>query len=140
MPRLTAEQIDAFLIEHDFEAAREIARIEALHEREIVLRMPFRPAYVRPGGTVSGPALMTLADTAGYFLVLAMQGPIALAVTSSLQINFLAKPAKADVIAHARMLRLGARLAVIAVEMRSEHHDDLVAHATVTYAIPTPKS
>ncbi len=136
MPRMTAEEIDAFLISVDFPGAREFATIETITDRELTLRMPFRPAYVRPGGTVSGPALMTLTDTAAFFLILAMQGPLALAVTSSLDIHFLAKPKQADVIATARMLKLGKRLAVTAVELRSDGESELVAHATVTYALP----
>ena len=137
MPRMTAEQITTFLADVGFHPALEFARIETIAERAITLRMPFRTDFIRPGGTLSGPSMMTLADTTAFFLILAMQGPLALAVTSSLAINFLAKPAQADIVAEGRMLKLGKKLAVIAVEMRSEGSDDLVAHATVTYALPT---
>ena len=79
---------------------------------------------------------MTLADMATYFAVLSMIGPVALAVTTSLNINFLRKPAQVDVIAECRLLKLGARLAVGDVLMFSEGELEPVAQATVTYSIP----
>jgi uncharacterized protein (TIGR00369 family) len=79
---------------------------------------------------------MTLADLAMYMAVLAMIGPVALAVTTNLNINFLRKPGQADVIAEARLLKLGKRLAVGEVTMYSEGDPEPVAHATVTYSIP----
>lgn len=135
MPRMSIAEIEA-LMAQEFPEARAFGRIEALDDRELTLRMPYQPAFQRPGGTVSGPALMTLADTAAYFLVLAMHGPVALAVTSSLEIHFLAKAPPADVLGTATMLKLGRRLAVTTVAMRSVVGDVLVAHATVTYALP----
>jgi uncharacterized protein (TIGR00369 family) len=137
MPRMTAEQIDAFMVEVGFEPARAIAQIESIGERTITMRMPFRAELVRPGGTLSGPSLMALADVAAYYLILAMQGPLALAVTTSFNINFLTKPAQADVIADARMLKMGKKLAIVAIEMRSVGGTELVAHATATYALPS---
>lgn len=80
---------------------------------------------------------MTLADTAMYIAVLAMIGPVALAVTTNLNINFLRKPSQADVIAQARLLKLGKRLAVGDVTMYSDGDAEPVAHATVTYSIPS---
>lgn len=84
--------------------------------------------------------MMALADTAVYFLTLAQAGPIvASAATASLDIHFLSRPQPVDVVATATLLRLGRRLSVAAVDLRSG--DDLVAHATVTYARPPmPKS
>jgi uncharacterized protein (TIGR00369 family) len=79
---------------------------------------------------------MTLADTAMYIALLAMIGPVALAVTANLNINFLRKPAQADVIAQARLLKLGRRLAVGDVTMFSDGDAEPVAHASVTYSIP----
>jgi uncharacterized protein (TIGR00369 family) len=79
---------------------------------------------------------MMLADTAMYIALLAMIGPVALAVTTNLNINFLRKPAQRDVIAQARLLKLGKRLAVGEVTMCSEGESEPVAHATVTYSIP----
>jgi len=79
---------------------------------------------------------MGLADRATYLLILSRVGPVALAVTTSLNINFLAKPAARDLIADGQLLKLGKRLAIAEVKMRSDGDDTLVAHATVTYSIP----
>ncbi len=96
-------------------------------------------SHLRPGGTVSGPAMMSLADAATYAALLSRIGIVPLAVTSNLNISFLRRP-KADraVIASATLLKAGRRLAVAEVRISSEGEDDLVAHATVTYAIPEP--
>lgn len=111
-------------------------RIEQLEAKFLRLRLLYRDLHLRPGGTISGPSLMTLADTAMYLLVLAHIGPIALAVTTNLNINFLRKPAPKDVLAEVKLLKLGARLAVGEVTMYSDAEEDAVAHATVTYSIP----
>ena len=137
MPRMTIEQIDELLDKH-FPDFRKIATITRIGDRDLELRMPFRPSHARAGGTISGPALMLLADTAAYFLVLAQCGPVVGAATSSLDIHFLAKPALADVHATATLLKLGKKLVVCRIEMRSDAREDLVAHATVTYSLPTP--
>lgn len=111
-------------------------RVERLEAKYLRLRLLYRDLHLRPGGTLSGPTLMTLADTAMYLLVLAHIGPIALAVTTNLTINFLRKPAPKDVLAEVKLLKLGARLAVGEVTMFSEEEEEAVAHATVTYSIP----
>jgi len=102
------------------------------------VRLPFDAAHIRPGGTVSGPAMMALADFAMYALVLGMIGPVKLAVTTSLNINFLRRPGTADIVAEARILKLGKRLAVGEVKLSSAGDDDPVAHVTATYSIPPP--
>ncbi len=102
-------------------------------------RLPFDEAHIRPGGTISGPAMMALADFTMYALVLGMIGPVKLAVTTSLNINFLRKPGPADVIAEARILKLGKRLAVGEVTLLGAGEDDPVAHVTATYSIPPPE-
>ena len=132
---MTIAEIEA-LMDTQFPDWRSFSNIEGLADDVITLRMPFKTTLLRAGGTVSGPALMGLADTAAYFITLALAGPVLHAATSSLAINFLARPQPGDVIAVARMLRLGRRLAVSTVEMRSQGSEDLVAHATVTYALP----
>jgi uncharacterized protein (TIGR00369 family) len=124
-------------MEREFpQAGRVATSIERLEPNAIRVRLAYHDDYLRPGGTLSGPTLMGLADRATYLLVLAMIGPVALAVTTSLNINFLSKPDPRDVIADARLLKLGRRLAVSEVTMRSEGEDTIVAHATVTYSIP----
>jgi uncharacterized protein (TIGR00369 family) len=103
------------------------------------VRQAYREAFIRPGGTISGPTMMALADVAMYIAVLAAVGPVPLAVTTQLSINFLRRPAAADLVAEAELMKLGKRLAVGAVAIRSAGKADLVAHATSTYSIPQPQ-
>jgi uncharacterized protein (TIGR00369 family) len=100
------------------------------------IRLPVTDAHRRPGGTVAGPALMALADAAAWLAILAQIGPVLLAVTTSLHIDFLRKPALVDVVAEGRLLKLGKQLGVVDVGLRSAGHEDLVAKAQVTYSIP----
>jgi len=133
MPKLTLPEIEA-LLDHYFPDWRKLSLIEELGERTIKLRLPFRPSLLRAGGTISGPALMMLADQAAYFLTLAQAGPVVSATTANLDIHFLSRPEPIDVIAEATLLRLGKRLAVSSVDLWSGA--ELVARATVTYALP----
>jgi uncharacterized protein (TIGR00369 family) len=135
MSRMNAEQILSF-IEQSFPQGRSFCQIEELGEDSLRLRLPFSDMYLRPGGTVSGPTLMALADTGAYFLILAMIGPVALAVTTSLNINFMRRPAPEDMIAKAKMLKLGRQLAVVEVYIEAASSGALVAQASVTYSIP----
>ena len=100
------------------------------------LRKHFDTASLRPGGTIAGTTLMALTDLAMYAAILATIGWKPLTVTTNLNINFLRKPEPRDLIGEARLLKLGKRLVVGDVVIRSEGEDDLVAHATCTYAIP----
>ena len=134
--RMTIAELEA-LMDRVYPDWRAYSSIESLGDRELTLRMPFRKDHVRAGGTISGPALMALADAAAYYLTLVLAGPVPQAATSNLNIHFLSRPKPADIIATARMLRLGRRLAVSIVELRSDGSDDVVAHATVTYALPS---
>jgi uncharacterized protein (TIGR00369 family) len=100
------------------------------------MRMTYHERHIRPGGTISGPAMMALADLALYVAILAHIGPVALAVTTSLNFNFLRKPEQRDLIADCRLLKLGKRLAVGEVSIYSEGSPEVVCHATGTYSIP----
>jgi uncharacterized protein (TIGR00369 family) len=111
-------------------------QIEATAWQFARVRMRFAPHMLRPGGTVSGPAIFTLADIAMYVAVLAAIGPVPLAVTTSLTINFLQKPAARDMIGDARLLKLGKRLAVGEIALYSDGETSLAAHATATYSVP----
>jgi uncharacterized protein (TIGR00369 family) len=136
MPVMGIADIERFIEAH-FPQAVGFAHIEALDEQAIRLRLGVEPHHLRPGGTVSGPALMTLADTAIYYLVLSRIGPVPLAVTTDLHIHFLRRPRPdADVLATAELLKLGRRLAVARVTLCSDGDAAPVAHATGTYAIP----
>lgn len=90
----------------------------------------------RPGGTISGPTLMLLADVTMYVAVLASVGWVPLAVTTNLNINFLRKPSPGALVGDCEILKLGKRLAVGAVTIRAHGEEEPVAHATSTYSIP----
>ena len=136
MPRMTIAEIEE-LMDTSFPDSRRLWTITNLVERELTLRMKFRQDFVRAGGTISGPAMMYLADTAAYFVTLAHAGALPHMATANLDIHFLARPRPVDIIATAKLLRLGRRLAVSTVEIRSDGSDDVVAHSTVTYALPS---
>lgn len=112
--------------------------IETADGRTSLLRQRYSDRMLRPGGTVSGPTLMALADFAMYVVLLSAIGPVALAVTTNLNINFLRKgqPGQ-DVVAVAKLLKLGRRLAVGEVTLLSGTSPDPIAHVTSTYSIPT---
>lgn len=111
-------------------------RVERLEPGAILVRTPFHSDFLRPGGTINGPVMMTVADFAMYGVVLSLVGRVELAVTTSLNINFLRRPAPKDLLAEGRILKLGKRLAVGEVILSSDGDDDPVAHATCTYSIP----
>ena len=98
--------------------------------------MPFKEEFVRPGGTISGPAIMSLADFTMYAVVLGMIGPVELAVTTNLNVNFLRRPPPGPLIADGRMMKLGKRLAVVEVNVAGEDDGGPIAHVTGTYSIP----
>jgi len=101
------------------------------------LRRRYSEQMLRPGGTISGPTLMALADCAMYVVLLSAIGPVGLAVTTNLNINFLRKGSPGqDVLAAARLLKLGKRLAVGEVSLFSGASPDPIAHVTATYSIP----
>lgn len=110
--------------------------VDALGYGFVRLRIPFQDDFLRPGGTIAGPVMMGLADLAMYGVVLSMIGPVELAVTTSLNINFLRRPRPGDMLAHARILKLGKRLAVGEVNIFRDGEDEPVAHVTATYSIP----
>jgi len=122
-------------------------QLESIAASGVVMRAAYNEEYLRPGGTVSGPVMMALADAAMYALVLSRIGPVELAVTTNLSINFLSRPLPGDIIAQARLLKLGKRLAVGEVSLYSDSvlgsserlNDAPVAHVTSTYSIP-PRS
>jgi uncharacterized protein (TIGR00369 family) len=111
--------------------------IESADGETCLLRQRYDERMLRPGGTVSGPTLMALADFAMYVVLLSAIGPVGLAVTTNLNINFLRKglPGQ-DVLAAAKILKLGKRLAVGEVSLLSGTSPDPIAHVTATYSIP----
>jgi uncharacterized protein (TIGR00369 family) len=135
---MTVDELERFLateFPQVFNAASGVS-IDAVWEGGCRVRQAFRELHVRPGGTISGPTMMALADFAMYVAVLGAIGPVPLAVTINLNINFLRKPAQRDLTGEARLLKLGKRLATGEVLIRSEGEDEPVAHVTATYSIP----
>jgi len=135
---MTVEELKRFFVAEFpqvFHAESGLA-IEAVWERGCRVRQAFRQRSVRPGGTISGPTMMALADFAMYVAVLAAIGPVPLAVTINLNINFLRKAAPRDLLAEARLLKLGKRLATGEVTICSQGEAEPVAHVTSTYSIP----
>ena len=136
-PVMTAEAISAFWDEHfpQIQVGRDLA-IVSVGPGEAALRLVPGSKHLRPGGTVSGPTLVTLADVAAYAALLAHVGPEPMIVTSNLNISFLRRSPLAPLVATCRILKLGKRLAVVSIEIRPEAGGDLIAQATATYSIP----
>ena len=120
-PVMTVEDLNRFL-ETDFPEIHTDGKL-------------FEVTAVGPG-TVSGPTMFALADVAAFCAVLAHIGPVALAVTTNLNINFLRKPEPGPLSCDCRLLKLGKRLAVIEAAISAGTEGELVAHATATYSIP----
>jgi uncharacterized protein (TIGR00369 family) len=128
--------LQAFLT-RDFGQVAEDFAVERADDAGVALRLRVAERHLRPGGTVSGPSIFGLVDVAMYLAILARIGPVALAVTTNCAIDFLRKPeAGRDLLAEARLLKLGRRLAVGDVLVFSEGMSDPVARAGLTYSIP----
>lgn len=138
MSRITVEELDSLSREQLPIAGQLGLIVESLGEGTARVRCPFRDDLLRPGGTLSGPVMMAMADYALYAAVLTRIGMVELAVTTNLNINFLRRPGPGDVLADATLLKLGRRLAVgeIALYIDDDNDDELVAHVTATYSIP----
>ncbi len=134
-PTMTVEQLQHFL-EGAFPGGPLPYAVESITGDTIRMRLSVREENSRPGGTLSGPSLMALADCTAYLVIIGQLGPVALAVTTSLHIDFLRKPALIDVVAVGTLLKLGRQLGVAEVAMYSVGSDDVVAKAQVTYSIP----
>ena len=124
-------------------------QLQSIDPDGVWMRACYSERFLRPGGTIAGPVMMGLADAAVYVLILSRIGPVELAVTTSLNINFLRKPAPGDILARATSLKFGKRLVIGEVAMYSAVEDftgdmdslgDIVAHATATYSIPPVKN
>ena len=133
---MDAAEMNAFLGKVFLEVAGEF-HVEEVSETGVILRLLVQDRHLRPGGTVSGPAMFGLADVTAYMVTLAQIGPRALAVTTNCSIDFMRKPAAGvDLIAYGRLLKLGKQLSVSDVLIYSEGMEKPVARASLTYAIP----
>jgi uncharacterized protein (TIGR00369 family) len=114
----------------------EVPHVEEVTDDHVLVSYSITDRHGRPGGTVAGPVMMSLADTSAWVAIMAQIGPVVLAVTTSLHIDFLRKPQLTDLMAKTTMLKLGKRLAVVDVALFSRGSTELVAKAQVTYSIP----
>jgi acyl-coenzyme A thioesterase PaaI-like protein len=133
----TKQEIENFM-KTDFPQAK--CTVEAVGSQSATVRHTVGFDELRPGGTVSGPVLMTVADCALYVAILGEIGIVALAVTTSLTINFMRKPSSTkDIIAKCTLLKVGKSLIVGEVSLYSEGDEKAVAHVVGTYSIPKIK-
>ncbi|CAN5445529.1 hypothetical protein BH10ACT1_BH10ACT1_15680 [soil metagenome] len=139
MVAMDPDQLNAFLAAA-FPASALPFRVTRADDEGVELLHRFGEGQLRPGGTISGPTLMTLADTVAYVAVVSKIGPEFLTVTSHLAMDFVRKPPPADLRATGEVLKLGRRQALIAVRIHSTANDELVAYATSTYALPSTPS
>ena len=134
--RMTAAELMEFL-DREFPQAKGDFCIEELSEGRISVRLVVGNRHARPGGTVSGPSMFALADVSVYLAILAIIGPVGLAVTTNASIDFMRKPeTDADLVSDCRLLKLGRSLAVGDVLVRSVGSENVVARASLTYSIP----
>jgi len=138
--RMTIDELAEF-IDREFPQVADQFAIDRLAPLEIELRLKVDQRHLRPGGTVSGPSMFTLADCAIYLAILGMIGPRALAVTTNASFDFMRKPAaNTDLVAKTRLLKLGRSLAVGDALLYSVGQEAPVARASMTYAIPPEKA
>ena len=138
--KMTLAELQAFL-RSDMPHMAEDFRVERSDQAGLCLRLRVSARHLRPGATVSGPAMFGLADVAMYLAILARIGPVALAVTTNCSMDFMRKPrAGCDLLAEARILKLGRRLAVGDVLLYSEGAPEVVARASLTYSVPPVKA
>ncbi len=132
---MTADEIQKLL---QLEFPENPLIVESCENRRAKLRLEVNQTHLRPGGTVSGPTMMLLADTAMYAAILTTVGAVVLAVTTNLNINFLRKPERnRDLVGESWLMKVGKRLIVGEVIIYSQDDPEPVAHATCTYSIPT---
>jgi len=134
MSKVTTEKFNEIITSELPSAAEAGIYLRDIEIGKADLVLPYSEHFLRPGGTIAGPFMMMLADVCMFAVVLSMLGEIKLAVTTSLNINFLRKPSECDLVARGNIIKMGKRLAVVEVSIYSD--EDIVAHATGTYSIP----
>ena len=135
MSKASVDQVQDLLAKYRLDHDGNVS-IETIGGKRACARFRVGTQHLRPGDTVSGPTMMALADVAMYAALLGEIGLVPLAVTTSLNINFLRKPAQKDLRADAKLLKVGKRLAVGEVTLYSDGESEPVAHVTCTYSIP----
>jgi uncharacterized protein (TIGR00369 family) len=137
-PILDEAQIQTFL-EREFPQLDTGGKCLAIHDLgpgRLTMRLDPDERHLRPGNTISGPSMVMLADVAAYAVILAHIGEVALAVTTSININFLTRPSLGPMLCTCSILKLGKRLAVIDCRITQIGATEPVAQATITYSIP----
>ncbi|WP_300381518.1 PaaI family thioesterase [Henriciella sp.] len=133
--RVSADEANAFLREA-FDGAQSRSEVILMEDGHAMMRLKAGSEHLRPGGYVSGPTQMTMADSVTYMAIFTRLGITPMTVTSNLNMNFLRPCIGESVIAEAKLLKLGRTLAVAEVEIRAEGSDKVASHAIVTYSIP----
>lgn len=134
--KMNIPQMQEFL-QRDFSQMAEGFGFVSLSVGEITMSLKVRERHLRPGGTVSGPAMFALADVSAYFATLGLIGPVALAVTTNCSIDFMRKPAPGLLFCRMQVLKLGRALAVCEGHLFTEGAAEKpVARASLTYSIP----
>ena len=136
MSRITAEEFHRLVVAPVPYVAQLDIELLTLEDGFLRLRLPWKPLYDRPGGTLAGPVMMALADIAMYGLVMTRIGPEAMAVTTHLNSTFLRRPGRVPVVTEARLIRLGRTQAFGDITIAGEGQADPCYHATCTYALP----
>lgn len=131
----TVDALNQFLSDH-FPQGEGFGRVEDAGDGWVLMRLTVDNNHLRPGGTVSGPTMMGMADVAIWASLQTKIGPSPMTVTGNLNINFLSKPKPVDLLARARVLRVGRRMGVGECYLYSGDEDSMVAHVTANYSIP----
>ncbi|MGB1310173.1 MAG: PaaI family thioesterase [Leucothrix sp.] len=137
MSKISAQQFHE-IVKNELQWADEAGiRLDSIADGHAVMRLPFKENSLRPGGSISGPHMMLLADACMFAVVLSVIGEVKLAVTTNLNINFLRKPGPNDLLGEGKVIKIGKRLAVLEVTILDSSTMQTVAHATGTYSIPS---
>ena len=139
MTDITIQEIELLTMESLPFAVDYGFRVDSVRSGTSTVRAPYQESFLRPGGTISGPVIMGLADYALFVAILTKIGLVELAVTTNLNINFLRRPDPGDLLAVANVIKIGKRLAVGQVEVYVDGEESMIAHVTSTYSIP-PKT
>ena len=139
MTDITIQEIELLTLESLPFAVDYGFRVDSLGSGTSTVRAPYKESFLRPGGTISGPVIMGLADYALFVAILTKIGLVELAVTTNFNINFLQRPEPGDLLAVASVIKIGKRLAVGEIEVYLDGEENMIAHATSTYSIP-PKT
>ena len=132
-PRATAEEFEQMVRDGLSQEFKFVFRVESMAYGDVQLRTFFHESQLRPGGTISGPVLFTLADTALFALTASVLGPDPMVVTTDLNLRFLRRPKPRDLLARARLLKAGRKLLVGEVDLFSDEDERVVAHAVGSY-------